>query len=159
MDRLIKANTLLVPILIISIILLAYQSGINLNPPILENNINHNFFTSIISAVLYASYNTIILIPILLSLHKTISNKKQIKQIALYCIIILIILAMCILSLIWKIDIDIKSIELPTVYVVSQMGKINQYLYGFIILVSIYTSAISAGYGILENETRKSNKI
>lgn len=41
------------------------------------------------------------------------------------------------------------------------MGQIYEYIYGFIILTSIYTSAISAGYGVLEqiNQNTKRYKI
>lgn len=155
-NRLIKANTFLIPILIISIVLLTIKNGVSLPEIILNNDLSKNFLTSIVSAFLYGSYNSIILIPILLSLHKEIKNKKQIKWICVFCTIFLMILAFCILNIIWKIDIDITSVELPTVYVAGKMGKIYQYLYGFIILAAIYTSAISAGYGVLENQTRKS---
>ena len=54
-----------------------------------------------------------------------------------------------------KIDIDINKVELPTVYIASLTGKIYKYFYGAVILVSIYTSAISAGYGFLENYVKK----
>lgn len=157
-NRLISANTILIPVLIISIIVLTKESGFLLVENIKSTNVSGNIIPSIISAILYGSYNSIILIPILLSLQKQIESKKRIKYIAIFCSAILIILAMCILSLIWKIDIDISTIELPTVYIASGMGKFYQYVYGFIILTSIYTSAVSAGYGVLENQTGNMKK-
>lgn len=157
-DRLIKVNTFLIPILIISVLFLSIQSTnkleVNIMPVIKQSSTSW-----ITSAILYGSYNSIILIPILLSIQKKLTQKKQIKIVAITCTIILILLAICILALIWKIDININNIELPTVYIASKMGKIYQYMYGFIILVSIYTSAVSAGYGILENQVRQRKKI
>lgn len=120
--------------------------------------INENYLPSIYNAIIYSSYNSILLIPILVSLKKYISTKKQMIHISIICSVILIILALAIYGLILKIDINVNNIELPTVYIASMSGKIYKYMYGIIILVSIYTSAISAGYGILENYIHKPKK-
>lgn len=147
-DRLIKVNTMLIPILILFILILTIKN-INFNLHIVINN--ESLIESIYNSIIYASYNSIILIPILVSLKKYITNKKEILKISTICSIILAILAICIYILLLRIDIDVSKIELPTVYVASLTGRIYKYIYGLIILVSIFTSAISAGYGILEN--------
>lgn len=156
-ESVIKVNTALIPILIGCIILLALKN-INTFQNINAKLINSHIHKSLYNAILYGSYNSILLIPIVVSLKKYIQNKKQAILTSIICSIILIILALSIYGLILKIDIDINKIELPTVYVARMSGKIYTYIYGGIILVSIYTSAISAGYGILENYIKKPKK-
>ncbi len=154
-DRIIKVNILLIPLIIIFIILLVSKDmGVYSN--INEKMIQPNIFKSIYSAILYSSYNSITLIPILISLKKYIKNKSQIIKICIICTAILALVAIAIYGLVLKVDIDINYIELPTIYVAGMFGKIYKYLYGITILVAILTSAISAGYSILENY--KSNK-
>ena len=155
--RIVKINTYLVPILIIFILLLIFK---NINAiHYIELEINKKLLLkSMWDAIIYASYNSIVLIPILLSLQKFIDNKNQIKSISIIATIILVVLAISIYGVILKIDIDISKIELPTVYVASITGKLYKYFYGAVILMSIYTSAISAGYGFLENYTKDAKK-
>lgn len=153
-ERLIQVNTLLIPILILFIILLITKN-IDAYGNINEIMAQPSLLKSMYSAILYSSYNSITLIPIIVSLKKYIKNKKQIITVSILCSVVLTILAISILGLILKIDIDINKIELPTVYVAGMIGKIYKYLYGLIILVAIFTSAISAGYSILENYVKK----
>lgn len=156
-ESVIKVNTILIPILIVCIILLILKN-MNAFQNINSKLINPNIHVSIYNAILYGSYNSILLIPILVSLKKYIKNKNQAISISIICSVILIILALAIYGLILKIDINVNKIELPTVYVAGMSGKIYKYMYGGIILVSIYTSAISAGYGILENYIKEPKK-
>ncbi|MCI8482622.1 MAG: hypothetical protein HFJ27_06245 [Clostridia bacterium] len=160
-ERLIKVNTFLIPILILFIIQLILK---NITAFTLLEKINTSniYLLAIKDAIIYTSYNSIMLIPMLLSLGKCIKHKRSIIIIVSICIILLTILAISIFGLILKIDIDINKLELPTVYVAGMMNKTYQILYGIIILVSIYTSAISAGYGFLQkyqNKPKQYNKM
>ena len=149
-EGIIKINTILIPILMIFIIILATKN-INAFENINNKIIQPNFFKSVYSAILYSSYNSITLIPIVITLKKHIKSQQQIKIISILVIITLSILAISIYGLILKVDIDINKLELPTVYVAGMSGKIYKLIYGGIILVAIFTSSISAGYSILEN--------
>lgn len=155
-ERLMKVNEILVPILIMTILLLIFKNKEAFNLIELSNQEN-TFIQAIWDAILYTSYNSIVLIPILLPLSKSLKNKSNIITVSAFCVIILIILAISIFGLLLKVDIDINAIELPTVYVAGMMSKGYKIIYGIIILVSIYTSAISAGYGFLE-KYQKSKK-
>ena len=108
-DGIVKTNTYLIPALIILVIWLGFKQ-IDFNNIVFtqETLSNKNW---LLSSVLYASYNSIILIPILISLKDMIKNKKQITTIFIMVTIV--------------------------------------------ILVAIFTSAISAGYGFLTNCTKK----
>lgn len=158
-ETVMKVNTILVPILILSILLLSYKNQSQISLPIYSVS-QSTMLEAIIKAIIYTSYNSIILIPMLLSLAKWVRKHTQIITIVVFCIIILTILALSVFALIQTIDIDISKVELPTVYVAGQMNHHYQILYGVVILASIYTSAISAGYGFLEKyrENKKQYK-
>ena len=156
-NGIIKANTFLIPILILFIIIFGIKN-INLNNQtyIIESSeFNLKF---IISAILYASYNSITIVPMLITIRKLVPTNNQNKIIFILVVITTIILALIIYNLVLKIDIDINTIELPTVYIANQSGTIYKYLYGIIILVSIFTTAISAGYGFLQNNAKTQKK-
>lgn len=149
-EGIIKVNTVLIPILIVFIIILATKN-LNIFENVNDKMIQPSFFESIYSAIIYSSYNSITLIPIVITLKKYIKNKTQAIIISILVILTLIILAISIYGLILKVDIDMNKLELPTVYVAGMSGKIYKLIYGGIILVAIFTSSISAGYSILEN--------
>lgn len=156
-EGIIKVNTILIPILIGFIILLV-SKNLDAYTKINEKIITPNLPKAIYSAILYSSYNSITLIPIVITLKTYLKNKKQIILATMLAIIILTILAMSIYGLILKVDIDINTVELPTIYVAGMSGKIYKYIYGGIILSAIFTSAISAGYSILENYIKEPKK-
>lgn len=149
-EGIIKVNTILIPVLIIFILILTTQN-LDAYENINEKMTNISLIKSIYSGILYSSYNSITLIPIAISLKKYLKNSKQTIITAGLVVIILTVLAISIYGLILKVDIDINKLELPTVYVAGMSGRIYKYLYGGIILAAIFTSAISAGYSVLEN--------
>jgi len=56
-----------------------------------------------------------------------------------------------------RVDVDITKLEMPVVYVVSNMVKGLNGFYGVIILGAIFTTAISLGISFLQN-TAKNKK-
>ena len=60
-------------------------------------------------------------------------------------------MSILIFLLLSKVDVNIENLEMPAVYVVSNMLKILEYIYGFIILGSIFTTTISLGVSFLQN--------
>ena len=154
LDGVIKINEILIPILIFFIILIGikYNNQINTNIDLkLNNNITKNW---LLSSLIYTSYNSIVLIPILISLKKEIINKKQIKIISCISGVIIGILAITIYRLLFIAGDSIGNIEMPLVFVAGKLGIIYKYMYGLVILVAIFTSAISSGYAFLENTTK-----
>lgn len=147
----IKANIILVPILLIFIIYL----GLKNIPYIMQNNfiseINIDKKGWLISSILYTSYNSIILIPVLVTMKEYIKNKKQIIMISTISALTIIILSFCIFGLLLKGSFFIQELDLPLIEITLEFGKTFSYIYGFIIIVSIFTSAISTGYSFLEN--------
>lgn len=151
----VKVNELLVPVLIGFLVIIGI---INLKDiPILELGkyiIRTNHSSFILSSLLYSSYNSILLIPVLLTLKNYIQEKKQISKIAVISSIIIILLSIVVFLLLVRVDVDITKLEMPAVYVVSHIFKILRYIYGFIILGSIFTTTISLGTSFLQNTTK-----
>ena len=148
----VKVNEILVPILITFLIIIGTISIkeihiLNLGKYITQTN-NSSF---ILSAILYSSYNSILLIPVLLTLKKYLKNHKQIVSISIITTIIITTIALIIYLLLVKVDVDITKLEMPAVYVVSHINKTIKYIYGFIILGSIFTTTISLGTSFLKN--------
>ena len=151
----VKANGIIVPILIILVVIVGLLNLKNL--PLLQIKnymISNNNIEFILQAILYASYNNILLIPVLITLNKYIKNKKQINKISILSSGIIAIMSTLIFLLLTKVDVDIEKLEMPAVYVVSNMFYILKYLYGFVILGSIFTTTISLGMSFLENTVK-----
>ena len=97
----------------------------------------------------YASYNSILLIPILIGLKKYTCQKE--KKISITTSIIFFLLATILYFILQKEGASLDNIELPIIHIVKQYGTMYQYIYGAVIVSAIYTSAIAAGYGFAEN--------
>ena len=76
-DGIVKINSLLIPILIFLVILLGFKE--NLFTINLTTLPTVSGFSWVLKSILYASYNSILLIPIIINLQNLVSNKKQIK--------------------------------------------------------------------------------
>lgn len=148
----VKANEILVPILIAFLIIIGIINLQEIYFMKLGNYIiQANPGNYILSALLYCSYNSILLIPVLLTLKDYIKNQKQIVGISLTSTLVSILLSTIVFFLLVRVDVDITKLEMPAVYVVSNSFKIFKYVYGFIILASIFTTSISLGTSFLQN--------
>lgn len=153
-EGIIKANEILVPILILLIAYLGiknipYLANVNIGE--LQEISSRGWF---INSILYASYNSIILIPVLASLKYKELEKKQINLISFLSSIFIIILAFFIYGLLLRGNYYIQELEMPLIEISLEFGKVFKYIYGFIIIISIFTSAISSGYSFLKNVTK-----
>lgn len=146
----IKINTYLIPSLILLIIFL----GIKKIETVEIIELNSESLYWIVSGILYASYNSITLIPILISLREEVKNKKEARIISTLTFIIMSVLSISIYLLMNTFSSEIKNIELPIVYIANTLGNFGKYIYGIVILIAIFTTAVSAGYGFLVNTTK-----
>lgn len=161
-----KVNSIVVPILIAIILIIGVNNLVNIH---IQDNfeihseqemihaetnfskINNNW---IIQSVIYCSYNMILLIPVLISLKRYIKSKKQIIKVSILTSIIVLILAMSIYLLLTNINININDLEMPAVYSISTNFPIYRGIYGIVILLSIFSTAISIGISFIENVSR-----
>lgn len=150
-EAIIKISSILVPIIIIFILNLGIKDlSYSINQISNMDFLDNMLVDSVISSILYASYNSIILIPVLISLKKYISKKNNVL-IGFFTSLIVILLSIFVYMILLRANIEIIELDLPLIYLVKRFGKIYEYLYGTVIIISIFTSVISAGYSFLKN--------
>lgn len=155
MKGIVIVNSILIPCLILFIIYLGFKNlGFSIDFFKEEQLTNTFSFNWIPSSVIYASYNSIVLIPMLIELKQYINTKSKAKTIGILCAIILSILGICIFCLLLRNKMAYMY-ELPMIEIVKEFGKMYSYIYGAVVATAIFTSAISAGYGFLKNEVSK----
>ena len=112
-----KINEILVPVLLLFIFLLGSKiTGV-------EKNVVNSIARGSFSAILYASYNSILLIPLLISLQEIKLEKKQIKKIAFGSSIFLFLLAFIIFCLLQKGIFYAQELELPLIQITKEFRK------------------------------------
>lgn len=149
-EWIIKTNTIVVPILIIIMFFICAKYN---NMKILTVNIKNmqtskTIVNTIINAILYSSYNSIILIPMIITLTKYIKTTNENIILSITVTLIVILLAFGVYGVLINRN-NIQNIEMPIILFLQT--KIEKILYAVAIEIAIFTSAISAGYGILEN--------
>ena len=152
-NGLVKINEALIPVLIIVISLIGFYNIRNFNKGLKINDIQNNKW--ILDSILYASYNSIALIPILISTKKYVKSSKNIKIISIISMTIILILLINIYFLLFNVDV---ITQIPSIYAVKKISNKLRYIYGVIILISILTTAISVGTSFINNVT-KSKKV
>lgn len=155
-EGVLKVNSILIPILIFFIILIGFTNLNNLDKNSFSNLSkvsNSNISGWLLSSLLYMGYNSILLIPSLVTLKKHLNNKIESIVVAVFTCIIMLLLAISVFFMLAKIKIDISILEMPVIYVISRFYPLFLHIYAFIVLTSIYTTAISVGISFLENTT------
>ena len=154
-EGIMKLNTIIVPIMVLAIV---YISILNSQTTqILEQNIitNTDAIKAIIKSILYTSYNSILLIPIIVSISKDIKTNRDIKIIAIISSLIIFILLILIYQMLVSTKTDISKIEMPILSLLEK-NIWHKVIYGIAIVSAIITSVVSASYGALENIKDKS---
>lgn len=151
------ANLILMPILIIGIVFIGcyiiYNDGLNLSN---YNGVtitkNGNWLTS---ALLYVSYNSLSSIVILVTIEDLLKTKKQIIRVGLFGGSILGIMAFFILIPLLIRYTDVIGVEVPMIAISSSINKIFLYIYTFIILSAMFTTAIGSGFSLILRINKK----
>ena len=149
-----KASNLIVPFLIFFIFFIGIKNIVQIRT-IDFYQMKNNW---ILSMLIYNSYNFILLMPVLISLKKQITKEKNIKKVSILVTIIILILSISIFFLLLNANIkEIENQEMPIVYIISNYFNKYKKIYAFIVLASIFTTAISGGIGFLQNISKNSN--
>ncbi len=149
-------NTVLVPLIIVGIAIIGFGKYDN---SILEN-ISYslpNSFTDNwwLASILYVSYNSLVLVPILITFKSYKLRKKDCYIIAILSFVIFGTLGILLFNVIDMFYPEILAFELPTLKFAEMLGLPIKIFYGIIILSAIFTTAISCGFAFLEmKETR-----
>ena len=153
----VKINKVFIPFLIFIILFLGLK---NFNSILcFEFNYGISKFNWFISSLLYASYNLIVIFPILIGMKNYIKNLKQAKLISMLVCLCLFFVACTLFLLNNFYFMQIKNLDLPTIFIASNLGHICKYICGIAILGAIFTTAISSGYGFLSNLSITNRKI
>lgn len=112
----------------------------------------------LITSILYASYNMILLMPVLISIKDYITKSKNTKYISLIVTFITTILLSTVFLFLINVDVDIKKLEMPAVYAISNIWPNIKGIYGIIILISIFTTTISLGISFLKNVSKNAKQ-
>lgn len=154
----ISINSVLIPLLILFVLFLGIKNSSFFTQNLLTQSncfsipLRHNHW--LISSILYASYNSIVLIPMLTQLSQYMNSNKKIKATSIICTGILTILGICIFGLLLKGKNYIATLDLPMIQIVKEFGIAYQYIYAMVMIAAIFTSAISIGYSFLTNCTK-----
>ena len=149
-----KLNSTIIPILIFFILLIGTKNALNINIKNIGLNTSINTsFSWIIQALIYASYNLILIIPVLINLKSFVKNKKQIVFVSTFTGIIISLISILIFLLLINVDKDFSNLEMPMVYVIKTKFSKFSLIYGIIILIAIFTTAVSVGISFLNNIT------
>ena len=152
-DKLMKISNYLIPFLIVFIIFISGKSlltgGIGeineLFNYICVGNSN-GFFGGIFKGVLYASYNCIVLIPVLIQLSNSVKiDRKNSLLISIISATMMCILSFAVYNLLLHGDLQIFNLEMPIIGVSKSYGVWYGLVYSVIIGIAIFTSAASSG--------------
>ena len=146
-----KVSMWIVPILIIIILIIGLQSNPlkTIQEIELKNiNIKANW---VLKAIEYTSYNSILLVPVLISLRKY--SKSNERNIGIITALIFASLSITIYLVLFK-EGNLLGIEIPMIKIANEYGSIFKYAYSLVIIFAIYTTMISEGYGFLTNYTK-----
>lgn len=147
-------NTLLMPILIFFIILLSIN---NINFSEINLNENNNLLFSVLYGLLYFSYNSLLIIPILFNL--PIKNKKNSFILSFIFSFIIFLLTLFLDLLLLTFFNNIKNIDLPILAICNFSDSFYSFFYFFIILSAILTTLFSSGYSFVNNISENNKKI
>ena len=149
-DGIIKLNTIIVPVMIFIIIYISTKNNQATN--MLYNKMElQQTWKAVLSAILYTSYNSITLIPIIISIQKCATNNKKLLPITITTTTLILILIICIFKILTQSIVNIRQIEIPILTILNSYSSSEKIIYSIAIIAAIFTSAISAGYGVLEN--------
>lgn len=138
-DGIIKINKFFIPCLIFIIILLGLKNLDKFNTFCF--NYNYTQYNWIISSIIYASYNLIVIFPLLISLRNQIRNLHTAKIIAVNVCSILFLISLILFYLLNLYFAQIKTLDLPTIYISAKFGLFYKYSFSIVILrINFYNS-------------------
>lgn len=147
-------NTILIPILIAFLTFLCL-TNIKFNPINIYYNYN-NIFYAIFKGILYFSYNSLIVFPILFTVK--IKNNKNNFLLSLFFSSIILLLTFLLNMLLLSFFENIKNLELPILAICNLKNKWYTFFYFFIVQSAILTTMFSAGFSFINNIKLKSKK-
>lgn len=146
----IAINSILAPLLIISAILIGIYSCIIENfIPVFSAKETMNQNKWILSSILYVSYNMITAISVLISIKSLIFSKKAAVCAAVLAGISMALIGICIGTVLFMHYENVKNLEIPMLAIIDKYSIQIKYIYIFMLLAAIFTTAIGNGFGAI----------
>lgn len=148
-ESLINISTALIPLLILLICFIGIKQ-INFDIISFNYELTRGW---LISSILYVSYNTILLVPLSISLKNYLKNSKNI----IYCSILIgfIIVFLSLILFIILMNHNLSDSELPMLNIANNIDNIYKNIYCFVILSAIITTLLSSGFTFVYNFNNK----
>ena len=149
----VKINKIIIPIIIFFIIFIFVKKVdvCNIYNFFIYQKLDSNFkLVFVIKGFLYANYNLLTVVPIVVSLSNLCENKKYVKIGTIICTIIIFSLSIIIFAILLESSVNLDNIEMPTIFILGKYGKIYKNIFAFIIGSAIITTLISCGYSFLQ---------
>ncbi len=102
----------------------------------------------VVNAIIYSSYNFIMLFPLITSLNEKDISKKEVKIICIAVFVIIVVSSIFILMLLNIFD--ISNVEIPIIYIANFIGNNFVILGVIMVLLAIFTSIICVGYSFFK---------
>ncbi len=151
---LVAVNSFMVPFMVLGIIILCITSALSDTAPVFafSGNIRRN---SIVSSICYASYNTITAGAVLIPLAYKSDTKTILRSAAVSSFVLgfLIFTVWLVQNIYYN---NIASSEMPLFDLASMQGDVWKTVYAIVLFMSLCTTAISHGFGILSKFRLKS---
>lgn len=155
-DGLVKISNYLIPVLIIFLVFISVK-----NVDFIENynSIKYVFVESgwvvpVVKAVLYGSYNCILLVPVIVALNGVISGKRASLMVGVATFVTIVVLSFSVYNILLLGDVQTFALEMPIIQIVKRYGGLCRLVYVVMIAISIYTTAISTGCGFLNGSSK-----
>ncbi|HIV03058.1 MAG TPA: hypothetical protein IAC74_05735 [Candidatus Aphodoplasma excrementigallinarum] len=144
-------NAVLAPIMAVSLFLLGVVSFVFRDTAVFGSGILSKLCDNfIVSALIYASYNLLTAIVILAQMRQMVTKKRVALGAAVTGGAALFIIALAIWAAIGLYYGKIELGEMPFLTIVARRGDVMRILYSVVLYFSMFTTAISCGYGVLE---------
>ena len=150
-EGIIKISKYVIPFIILGIVLLYFNNPISYD---IDRSSNIPILKGMISGIIYASYNLVIAIPIIINARNLIKNKHERILSSIGICIVLAILISLIFLLNNTYIFSIASLDMPLLYIASQGNAIIYIFYVIMICLAIYTTAISSGYTVISTYSK-----
>jgi uncharacterized membrane protein YkvI len=153
----VAVNSLLAPILLIGCFLLGlyiwiFNSTSAFSQTGLLYGLRFNWFSS---ALIYVSYNTVTAIVILTTLHQYVENKRIAFWSSFFAGMGLGLLGVALGTITLINYTNIQGVEIPMLAIVMQYAPFIQYIYIFVIIAAMFTTAVANGFGIVAKVKNK----
>ncbi len=144
-------NAFLAPIMAVSLFVLGVYTFVFRDVAVFGSGILSKLCDNyIVSALIYASYNLLTAIVILAQMRQMVTRKRIAVGASVTGGVSLFVIALAIWAAVALYYGKIELGEMPFLTIVARRGNLLRVLYSVVLYFSMFTTAISCGYGVLE---------